>query len=547
MSDLKINRLVRSTICNLLVAVLLWATAARADSVNSPNIIMNVDANRATATGNGAGNTSITINTITIAETNVNEYTSTAGKSITVRVRPGFQFDSTSNVTVQSATIGFNGSGLNVAAAVVPAGTADEVITFNLTSGTTGGQDIIRINGIKLRILNATGAAGPAQTTMSITTSTAGGAFTNQGIVAATIQKGSPDRLEFAVQPGTNQSGADLLPTVKIVDFGGNLLTDIIRPINLSIQTNPGGATLNGTVTRNSATGIAAWVDADNLNITTAAVGYTLRATNTGDAFLTSNTADSLPFDILAGAPNHLVISLQPVNTTAGGDILINVSVFDAMDNLVTMTPVDVTIDSAINPGGWPLLSTNGLTKTTMSGVASWGAADDLRITKAINGYRLAASGVGSPVISDLFDIAPGTATRLQFIQQPTNTAQGAFIDPPVTVEATDDFANRTDSAVDIQVALSTAPCGGVLLGGAATSAAGLATFGTITIDTPCDGNGLDATSAGLIGAASVLFNITAVVAPGGADACGAACGAGAGGAMVPMLVIGLFRTRRRR
>lgn len=530
------------------VSILLSCQTAHADSVNSPNITLNVDTNRATATGPGAGNTSVVINTITLAEISLPEYSSGAGKAVSIKAKPGFQFDPTSNVTAQSATIGINNGALNAVASVTPSGAADEVITFFLTSGTnTAVQDIIRINGVRVRILGAAGAAGPAQTTMLLTTSTAGGAFTNQGIVAANIQKGNPDHLEFVAQPGTNQAGADLLPAVKVVDFGGNLLTDIIRPISLAIQTNPGAATLNGTTTRNSAAGVATWVDADNLNITVAATGYVLRATNTGDALLASNTVDSEPFDILAGAANHLLFTQQPVNTVAGEDILIAVSVFDSMDNLVTLTPTDVSIEAAINPGGWPLLSTNGLTKATVNGVATWTAADDLRITKAVADYRLAASGVGSPVFSDLFDVTPGTATTLQFVQQPTNTAQNAFIDPPVTVEVTDNFSNRTDSAVDIQMALGTAPCGGTLAGGAATSAAGLATFGTLTIDTSCDGNGLDASATGLVGASSNLFNVTVVAAPGGADACGAACGAGAGGAMVPILLIGLRLGRRKR
>lgn len=542
------NKFVKATVIAFALVAIVSSAATRADSVNSPNITLNVDTNRATATGPGAGNTSIVINTITLAEISLPEYSSGAGKLITIQARPGFQFDPTSNVTAQSATIGINGGGLNAVATVTPAGTADEIITFNLTSGTNVNvQDIIRINGIRVRIISAAGAAGPAQTTLQLTSSTAGGAFTNQGIVAANIQKGNPDHLEFVTQPGTNQAGADLLPAVKIVDFGGNLITNVVRPITLSIQTNPGPATLNGTATVNTLNGVATWLDADNLNITVAATGYVLRATNSGDAFLASNTVDSEPFDILAGAANHLLITQQPVNTVAGEDILIAVSVFDSMDNLVTMTPTDVSIEAAINPGGWPLLSANGLTKATVNGVATWAAADDLRITKAVADYRLAASGVGSPVFSELFDVTPGTATTLLFVQQPTNTAQNAFIDPPVTVEVTDNFSNRTDSAVDIQMALGTAPCGGTLTGGAATSAAGLATFGTLTIDTACDGNGLDASATGLVGASSNLFNVTAVAAPGGADACGAACGAGAGGAMVPALMLALWLPRRRK
>ncbi|MFN0134612.1 MAG: hypothetical protein ACKVS9_00675, partial [Phycisphaerae bacterium] len=112
------------------IAVAVMSGAALADSVNSPNITLNVDTNR--ATGNGAGNVAITINTITVAETTLPEYSSGSGKVITIKARPGFQFDPTSNVTVQSATIGFNNGGINAVATVTPTGAADEVLTFAL-------------------------------------------------------------------------------------------------------------------------------------------------------------------------------------------------------------------------------------------------------------------------------------------------------------------------------------------------------------------------------------------------------------------------------
>ena len=163
-------------LCALAVlAAITNPTASRADSINTPNITMNVDTNR--STGPGAGGVAVAVNTITIAETNVNEYSSGATNAIRFVVRPGFQFDPTSNVTAQSATIGFNGAGVNAVATITPSGAADEVVTFSLTSGTTGGQDIIRINGIKLKILSAVGAVGPAQATLRVTTSTAGGAY----------------------------------------------------------------------------------------------------------------------------------------------------------------------------------------------------------------------------------------------------------------------------------------------------------------------------------------------------------------------------------
>lgn len=557
--------------------------AAYADSVNSPNITMNVDTNR--STGNGAGNVSVTVNTITFAETMLPEYSSGSGRAISIKARPGFQFDPTSNVTAQSATIGINGGAINAVATVVPAGTADEVLTFNFTSGTnTSVQDIIRINGIRVRILDARGAVGPAQTTLACTTSTAGGAFTNQGIVAANITKGAADRLVFSTQPGNTQSGQPILPAVTIVDFGGNIVTNDDRTITTALQANPSSGTLAGDNTVTSVAGVARWLASENLNIVTAGSGYTLRATHSGSAFFTSDSVDSAPFDILPGAPDHMEFTLQPVATVAGGDILLDVSVFDAADNLVTTSSVDITLDPAVNPGGWPLLAASSLTKPTVNGVASWGAADDLRINQAVQGYRLAASGVGQTAFTDQFDITPAAPALLAFVQQPTNTTEDVAISPPMTVEVTDEFANRTDAAVAVTLILSADGCTGNVTNDTATSSAGLATFTGVTVDAPCATAALTASSSGLVGALSDSFVVAAAPVNenvnenanenandnananenvdddanvpvddiADANACGA-CGAGAASALTPMLmaltalrVIGVGRARRR-
>ncbi|OQY99189.1 MAG: hypothetical protein B6D36_16505 [Planctomycetes bacterium UTPLA1] len=509
----------------------------RADSVNSPNITMNADTNRASATGAGAGNVSVVINTITVAETIVTEYSSGAGKGITLTVRPGFQFDPASNLTAQSSTIGINGGGNNVVATVTPAGTANEVITFNFTSGTSGGQDIIRINGIRIRILSAAGAAGPAQTTINITTTAAGGAFTNQGIVAATINKGSPDHLLFSTQPGNTQAGVDTLPSVAIVDFGNNIVTNDPRTITMAIQNNPGAATLSGATQRSTVNGIAAWVAADDLQITTASTGYTIRATHSGESFNASDMVDSAAFDITAGNPGGLTITRQPVTTAAGDDILIDVTAVDEFGNALTGTPLNVTLDSAVNPGGWPLLSTTGLTKPTVNGVASWSAADDLRINVKTTGYVLAASGLGAPVLSDSFDITPNTPRLLRFVQQPTNTTQNAAMNPPVTVEIIDLFGNRTTSNAGVLLTLQTAPCGGNLAGAVANATDGLATFAALTLDRACDGDVLNASSGSLVTEDSQPFNVT-----GGT--CGT-CGQGVAVSVVPLPAIWIVARNR--
>lgn len=491
----------------LVCAVLaLGSAATRADSVNSPNIMMNVDTNR--AVGAGAGDVAVVVNTITISETMLTEYSAGATSVITISVRPGYQFNPASNITAQSATIGINGGAINAVATIVPSGAANETLTFALTSGTSAGQDIIRINGIQLKIISAAGAVGPAQTTLSLSTTAVGGAFADQGIVAANIVKGAADHLEFTAQPGSTQSNADLLPAVKMVDFGGNLITNDPRAITLAIQTNPGAATLQGLAQRTTVAGVATWVDADDLRIATASVGYTLRASHDGAAFLSSDVVDSGAFDITAGAPNHLLISLQPSNTVAGDAINISVTVLDAVNNIVLAPSTNISIDSAIGSGNWPLLVDTSLTKATANGVASWNQADNLRINKAVTGYRLLASGVGAPAISGLFDITPASPNTLNFVQQPTQTQENDVIATPVTVEILDAFANRTTSTAAVTLSLQSS-CGGAISGAAVNAIGGLATFSALSVDTPCASVMLDASSVGLQGATSNAFTVT--------------------------------------
>lgn len=500
MTPLKITR------CALAAALLPLATFA--DSVNSPNITLNVDTNR--AVGNGAGNVAVNINTITLAEITLPEYSAGGGQTFSLRVRPGFQFDPSSNVTAQSATIGFNGFAINTAVAITPAGVPDEVLTFILTSGTdVNVQDIIRINGIRLKILSAEGAAGPAQSTIALTTSTAGGAFANQGIVAANIAKGAPDHLAFTTQPGDQTSGAALLPAVAVQDFGNNLLQNVNVNISLAIQDNPAAGALTGVLQRATSNGVATWLDTDLLAIAAAGAGYTLRASHDGAAFLTSDTVDSAPFVILAGPPDRMVVVTQPIDTAAGAPILLDVEVRDASNNLVG-DGVEVTIDAAVNPGGWPLLVDSSLTKQTVGGRVSWAAADRLRINKVIDDYRLILSGVGNPVVTDAFDIIAAAPRQLRFVQQPSPVVEATAVAPPVTVRIEDEFGNPTDAAVEVTLALSTNPCGGGLSGGTATSVTGLATFDALTFDTPCTDNQLSASAAGLIGEDSDAFDVLA-------------------------------------
>jgi hypothetical protein len=120
-------------------------------------------------------------------------------------------------------------------------------------------------------------------------------------------------------------------------------------------------------------------------------------------------------------------------------------------------------------------------------------------------------------VSTQLIDVTvvAGFATRLGFVQQPTNTVAGGVISPAVTVEVLDQCDNlATTSTALVAMAIGTNPGGGTLSGTTARNAvAGLATFNDLSINKTGTGYTLAASSAVLTGATSVTFNITPAAA----------------------------------
>jgi outer membrane protein assembly factor BamB len=112
-----------------------------------------------------------------------------------------------------------------------------------------------------------------------------------------------------------------------------------------------------------------------------------------------------------------------------------------------------------------------------------------------------------------------GPATKLAFIQGPTNTAAGATITPAVTVAVEDANGNveTSDNATQVSLAIGTNPAGGTLSGGSAvTVASGVATFPGLSIGKAGTGYTLTASSTpSYTGATSAAFNITTGAAAG--------------------------------
>jgi Glycosyl hydrolases family 16/Chitobiase/beta-hexosaminidase C-terminal domain len=135
--------------------------------------------------------------------------------------------------------------------------------------------------------------------------------------------------------------------------------------------------------------------------------------------------------------------------------------------------------------------------------------------------YTLAANSAGlSPATSTPFAItAPsvtGVASKLVFLQQPSNMVAGATMTPSVTVaveDANGDVVTNAANPVTLALAVGTGLGGNVT----ATPVDGIATFATIRVATSGTGYVLTAGSAGLVSGSSTSFVVTAAASPVGA------------------------------
>ena len=146
----------------------------------------------------------------------------------------------------------------------------------SLTQGTTNGVAVF--NNITVS------TAGTGYTLTADTNTTSPVAST-----AFDITGGSASLVSFLVQPSNALTGGAIVPAIRVEtrDGGGSLVN---TSVTLALGANPGGATLGGTLARNTVDGVATFGD---ITVSAPGTGYTLSADTTSTTPVASN-----PFNV---------------------------------------------------------------------------------------------------------------------------------------------------------------------------------------------------------------------------------------------------------
>ncbi|MFI5311215.1 MAG: beta strand repeat-containing protein [Gemmatimonadales bacterium] len=313
----------------------------------------------------------------------------------------------------------------------------------------------------------------------------------------AILRRDSPVSLVMAA--GNNQSASagtavQVRPAVRLADASGRAVSFA----TVSFAVASGGGSLTGATQisdNDGAATVGSWT------LGSAAGANTLTATVSGLPPVTFTAM------ALAAAPVQLVVTAQPGSATAGATLSpLVVTAEDALGNPATSFTGAVMVALGANPGGATLGGTT--TVTAVAGVARFA---DLSVNRAGAGYALVATSTAlTAATSAAFDITIGAASRLVFTQSPSSAVAGASLGA-VQVSAEDVAGNVTPAYTGaVRVALGSNP-GAAELGGpsSANAVAGVATFGSLSVDRTGRAYTLVASAGGLASGTSVPFDIT--------------------------------------
>jgi adhesin/invasin len=350
-------------------------------------------------------------------------------------------------------------SGVTVTFAAPTSGASATLSATTLTTDANGNASVTAVANAVMGSYTVTASVGDLTLPASF-------ALTNVSGVGA--------NLAFTKQPSNTAAGAIIAPPVviQVTDNGGNPISGVT--IALSAQGGPG--VLSGaTPVVTDASGLATF---SNLSVDKAGT-YALQATD-GMRFATSNSFVISP--ATASSITAIAGSGQSAAVGAPYASQLKATVQDLLGNGVP--GVLVTFAAPASGAG---VSFAG--PTTVATDSTGVAAISVTANTQLGSFQVTATAPGTPTpaVFVLTNIT-GSASRLNFVQQPTDAQAGATITPAVTVQVTDNGGNSVAQA-GLTVTLSLNPLTGGLsaISGtpiAITDSNGLATFSGVGLST---------------------------------------------------------------
>jgi hypothetical protein len=420
-------------------------------------------------------------------------------------------FTTQPTTTTAGATI--NPSGGVVVTARDSLGNTATGFTSNVTVAITAGSGKggATLSGTKT-VPAALGVA--AFTTLSI--DSAGTAYrlttTATSLTSATstpfdIQAGPATRLQFTVQPTDAASGEFILPPVQVTAFDtkGNIASGFGSNVTVAITLGTGktGATLSGTKTVAASGGVATF---SNLNIDSAAAGYTLTASATGPTSDTSNLFAITPSQI---SPSLSTLDVSQATITASNGSSFTTITVTAKDG--SGNPVQgATVVLSANPGtGNTLTQPSGTTNAAgvATGTLSSTKAEVKTVSASINGVNINQTRIVT--------VNHAPMTQLVFTTGPASTTAGVAINAGtgVVVTGRDQFGNTATSFTgNMTMAIASGPAGGAFTPASTTTvpaSAGVGTFTNLHIRKAGSYTIQASTASPILNVTSAAFSIT--------------------------------------
>ena len=279
----------------------------------------------------------------------------------------------------------------------------------------------------------------------------------------------------IAKPPGGVVAGTAFGIEIDAQDGYGNTATSFSGPVNVALASGSNG-TLTGTTTVPAVAGVAMF---NNLvDTTSGSAAFT--GTSSG---LTAATTGNVT--ISPGATSYFVVTTNfPGSDVAGTTGSVTVTAYDANGNPVNSGPnqYEETVDLGRSR---PKASGLPPSYTFVAGDDGSHSFSNVVLKTAGSQTIIATDSLTSSITGhDTINVVAAAANQVVFDQQPTNTAAGTAISPPVTVAVDDQYGNvvETDSSM-VTLTLST----GSFDDGSATAtvpaSSGIATFDDLKID----------------------------------------------------------------